>query len=298
MPDLPEQVTMSEQITTDNEQARLWNGPAGQGWVEAQELLDHLFQPFEDLLLQLVVARGYGQVLDVGCGTGATTLAFARQMDGKADCTGIDISDPMIALARQRARHESVPATFICADAQNHDFPAGRYDTLVSRFGVMFFNDPVTAFGQLRRATKASGELHFIAWRSAEENPFMTTAERAAAPLLPRLPARRPNAPGQFAFANPQRIREILDESGWRHIDIQPLDVACSLPERDLVRYVSLLGPVGVMLRDVDAVTRSQVIDTVRAAFAPYVQGEQVRFDAACWMVSARATVNRDSARP
>jgi hypothetical protein len=131
--------------------------------------------------------------------------------------------------------------------------------------------------------------LWFVAWRSAAENPFMTTAERAAAPLLPNLPARAPDAPGQFAFADRSRVYRILEKSGWTEIDIRPIDVACTLPEKELVGYFTRLGPVGRIFQEAEDLTRTQVIHTVRAAFDPYVRGAQVRFTAACWMVSARA---------
>ena len=118
----------------------------------------------------------------------------------------------------------------------------------------------------------------------------MTTAERAAASLLPNVPARTPDAPGQFAFADRLRVYSILEESGWAEIDIQPIDVACTLPENGLVRYLTRLGPVGRILQDVDDETRTRVIEIVRAAFDPYVHGSEVRFTAACWMVGARAS--------
>jgi hypothetical protein len=117
----------------------------------------------------------------------------------------------------------------------------------------------------------------------------MTTAERAAAPLLPNLPARRPDVPGPFAFADRHRVSSILEESGWAGIDIRPIDVASALPEKELVRYLTRLGPVGQILQETDDRTRTQVIETVRAAFEPYVHGAEVRFTAACWLVSARA---------
>lgn len=134
-----------------------------------------------------------------------------------------------------------------------------------------------------------TAELRFVAWRSAADNPFMTTAERAAAPLLPNLPARQPGAPGQFAFADSHRVATILEQSGWAEVDIRPIDVVCTLPEKDLVRYVSRLGPVGLILQEADDQTRARVIETVRAAFDPYVHGAEVRFTAACWMVCAQA---------
>jgi SAM-dependent methyltransferase len=274
---------------TDNEQTTMWNGLAGRAWVEAQELLDQMLKPLEDLLVEAVRAGSGRQVLDVGCGTGGTTLAVARLLGTKGHCTGIDISEPMLTAARARAERESTPASFILANAQNHAFEPASFDMIISRFGVMFFDDFVQAFANLRRAAKDAAELRFVAWRSPSENPFMTTAERAAAPLLPNIPARRPDAPGQFAFADPRRVHRILEEGGWAEIDIRPIDVACTLPEKDLVRYLTRLGPLGLILQEADERTRTQVIETVRAAFEPYVHGAEVRFTAACWMVGARA---------
>lgn len=276
----------------NKEQEMRWNGHAGQAWVEIQELLDSLFKPFEDLLVKAVAKRAAGSVLDVGCGTGGTTLAIARQLGSTAHCTGVDISEPMIALARDRAVQAALPTRFVRADAQMYEFEAASFDMIVSRFGVMFFDDFVQAFANLRRAAKGGGELTFIAWRSAAENQFMTTTECAAAPLLPNLPARRADEPGQFAFADRHRISTILMESGWDEIDIQAIDVACNLPERELTRYVTLLGPVGLILQKMDDLSRKNVIETIRAAFDPYVHGTEVRFTAACWMVRARASTD------
>ncbi|EPX65157.1 Methyltransferase [Cystobacter fuscus DSM 2262] len=273
----------------DDGQTTLWNGPAGRAWVETQELLDQMFKPLEDLLVEAALAGAGHQVLDVGCGTGGTTLAVARLLGAKGRCTGIDISEPMITAARARAERESTPASFIRANAQNHAFEPASFDMIISRFGVMFFDDFVRAFANLRQAAKDGAELRFVAWRSPSENPFMTTAERAAAPLLPNIPARQPDAPGQFAFADQRRVHRILEESGWAELDIRPIDVTCTLPEKELVRYLTRLGPLGLILHEADDRTRTQVIETVRAAFEPYVHGAEVRFSAACWMVGARA---------
>ena len=144
---------------TDNEQITLWNGPAGHAWVEAQELLDHMFKPFEDLIVEAVTAAPKGEVLDVGCGTGSTTLAVARLLGANGRCTGIDVSEPMIAAARDRAQRERTPASFIRANAQIHTFEPGSLDRIISRFGVMFFDDPVKAFANLRRASREDARL-------------------------------------------------------------------------------------------------------------------------------------------
>jgi ubiquinone/menaquinone biosynthesis C-methylase UbiE len=279
---------MDDARATDHEQAARWRGPSGNAWVDQQAVLDAMYKRLEDLLVAAVPA-GSRHVLDVGCGTGGTTVAVARRLGAAGRCVGIDLSDPMIEAARARAEREGAPASFIHADAQDHAFEPATFDAIISRFGVMFFDDAVRAFANLRRAAKGGAALRCIAWRSAAENPFMTTAERAAAPLLPNIPPRRPDAPGQFAFADARRVQRMLEESGWAEIDLQPIDVTCTLPERELVGYFTGLGPLGLALPDADERTRAQVIDTVRAAFEPYVRDAEVRFTAACWMVGAQA---------
>ena len=288
------QKTNKETIITNThpssgDQATLWNGAAGRAWVEMQELIDQVLKPFETLLVDAASAWPAGRILDVGCGAGTTTLAIARQSDGRGRCVGVDISEPMLALARHRGEREGTSATFIHADAQTYSFEPTSFDAILSRFGVMFFHDPSQAFANLHRAAATEAHLFFIAWRSAAENPFMTTAERAAAPLLPDLPGREPDKPGQFSFADQNRVHALLEKSGWVEIDIRPLDVECTLPEKDLVSYLTRLGPVGRVLEETEEPTRTRIIETVRAAFEPYVHGAEVRFTAACWMVRARA---------
>jgi SAM-dependent methyltransferase len=274
-------------MTGNDEQAKIWNGPAGEAWVEAQQLLDEMFRPFEHHLVDAAAAHGAHHVLDVGCGTGSTTLAIAARIDG--DATGVDVSMPMVALAKSRAGRARSSAQFVVGDAQSHVFVSGRYDLIVSRFGIMFFADPAVAFANLRRAAAPGGALHAIAFRSVAENPFMTAAERAAAPFLPDLPRRDPDAPGQFAFADAGRVRGILAAGGWRSIDIRPTDVDCAMPAAALDQYITKLGPVGLAMRSAPESSRAPVLAAVRAGFAPYLQGADVRFTAACWTITAIA---------
>ncbi|CAL9366010.1 class I SAM-dependent methyltransferase [Streptomyces sp. XY006] len=271
---------------SDDDQSARWNGPAGHAWVDLHEVLDGMFRPFEELLVEAVATQHAGSVLDVGCGTGAVTRAVARRA---GHCVGIDLSEPMIGAARAYAEREGVPASFVRGDAQEYAFEPAGFDAVVSRFGVMFFADPVRAFTNLRGAVKDGGALRLVVWRGPEENPFMTTAERAAAPFVPDLPPRRPDQPGQFSFADPERVHRILAESGWAGIDLRPVDAVCTLPEKELVRYFTRLGPLGLVLPGADEATRARIVDAVRPAFEPFVQGPDVRFTAACWAVSAQA---------
>lgn len=270
-------------------QGGLWNGGAGHAWVEEQDLIDRMFGPIEKLLVEALTPRQAQQVLDVGCGTGATTLALARRLGPGGHCTGIDISAAMLDAARRRATKEGLALDFVCADAQRHPFPPGSFDLVVSRFGVMFFDDPVAAFANLRRAARPGAQLRFIAWRGPEENPFMTAAERAARPLLPDLPERVPDEAGQFGFAREARVRAILEQAGWEGLAFTATDVRCSFPESELTGYLNRMGLVGRALEGADKAPREKVIARVRPAFDPFVHDGMVSFTAACWLATGRA---------
>jgi SAM-dependent methyltransferase len=280
---------MTRERRSNEEQIALWNGAAARGWIEAQATLDAMYRPFADLLAEPMSLGSGDRVLDVGCGTGGATLAVARRLGSVGRCVGVDISEPMLAAARAEAARQGASARFIVADAQTYPFELDGFDRIVSRFGVMFFDDPVAAFLNLRCAARSGAELRFVAWRSAAENPFMTAAERAAAPLMRDLPPRRHDAPGQFAFADPTRMASILRRSAWVDIDVRPVDVTCVFPERELVPYLTVMGPVGRILQTAAERERARIIEAVRPGFDPYVQGPEVRFVAACWLVDARA---------
>lgn len=275
---------MDNQRDKPGDQATNWKGGGARGWVASQQLLDQLFAPIDELIVKEISAGTPSRVLDIGCGTGSTTLAVARSVGAHATCAGIDISEGMIAAARARVAREGASVELIVGDAQTYPFAPARFDALISRFGVMFFADPVAAFANLRRAATADAMLRFIVWRGPEENPFMTTAERAAAPLLPNLPVRTVNEPGQFGLADRDRTQRFLESSGWRSVDIQPVDVSCAMPESALVSYLTNLGPVGRILQDADDELRARAIDAIRPAFDGYLKGAEVRFTAACWI--------------
>ena len=266
-----------------------WNGPAGAAWVEARPMMDAMFSDLQDRLARAVRDTGARDVLDVGCGTGSTTLAIAAVLPAGGSATGVDISETMLAEATSRAAANGSPARFLAADAQTHPFDAAAYDLVTSRFGVMFFEEPVAAFANLHRATRPGGHALLVAWRSPAENPFMTTVERAVAPLLPDLPPRKTSGPGQFAFADSAFVHDVLAGGGWRDVAVTPLDVPCAFPAAALDGYVAGVGPVGLALREANDDTRNRVLAAGRAALAPFVHGDTVRFLAATWRIAARA---------
>jgi SAM-dependent methyltransferase len=245
--------------------------------------MDAMFSALADLLAD--AARPGEDVLDVGCGAGATTQAIAAAVGPEGHATGVDISVPLI----EAARRGGGTADFVLADAATHAFTADAYDLVTSRFGVMFFADPVAAFANLRAATRSGGRLYVITWRDVAENPFMTTAERAVAPLVPDLPKRPADGPGQFAFADPDRVRGILGDAGWADVRLDPIDVPCAFPAAALDDYLMRFGPLGRMLPEIPESEHAQIIATVRAAFDDVVEDGTVRFTSACWIVQARA---------
>ncbi|MEM6492388.1 MAG: methyltransferase domain-containing protein, partial [Pseudomonadota bacterium] len=197
-----------------------WDDDAGRRWVALQGTVDDLFRSIECALVAGARAQAPSDVLDVGCGPGGLFRAIAAAQGPGVHCLGIDISQQMI----DAAQAASPDCAFIRADAQTHRFDAGRFGRIVSRFGVMFFSDPIAAFANLRHAAAVDGALDVVSWRSLKDNPFMTVAEGAVAHLLPELSPNQDDAPGQFGLADPERIKGILSAAGWRGISVQRRD--------------------------------------------------------------------------
>jgi SAM-dependent methyltransferase len=238
----------------------------------------------------LLEAAGAGTsaLLDVGCGAGFTTLALARELGAEARIVGVDISEPLLNAARDRADAAGVPIDFVFGDAQTVDFEPASFDLIVSRLGVMFFADPVAAFANLRDAATDAARLRFVCWRDPAENPFMTLTARATKNLLD-LPTRIPNTPGPYGLADPERTRGILTDAGWGEVEARPFDADCAMPAGELMTFLTRIGPLREALAEADDELREKVLEAVRAAAEPYVSGDRASFVAALWIVDAAA---------
>ncbi len=267
-----------------------WNGPAGTSWVEKQVLFDEMYQPIVDALAWSVVEEGARSVLDVGCGTGAAAIEIARALGADGRVLGVDVSAPMIASAQENAREGGYGAEFVLADAETHAFEPEMFDMLVSRFGVMFFGDPVAAFANMRGAMRKDGRMRVFTWRHPRDNAFMTVAGRVARDYVPDMPKFDPEAPGQFGLAVEARIRRVLGEAGWREVELAPMDFDCEMPAAELIPFFTTRGPLGQAFPDMDKGTQEKVVADLREAFAEYVHGDVVRYMAATWDVRARAS--------
>ncbi len=272
-------------------QAEYWNHTAGPTWVELQDQLDSLIGPMGQAALAALGPTPGEAILDIGCGCGRTSLQLAAAVGGSGKVVGADISATMLAVARARAvPPSSARPDFREVDAQTGDLGRGAFDAVFSRFGVMFFADPVAAFTNIRGALKGRGRLAFVCWRPLAENLWMRVPLEAGMPLLPPLPPPDPTAPGPYALADPVRVRAILEAAGFRTVNIDAFDA--DLGGGDLDASVALtfrVGPLATALRE-NPQYKDKVEDAVRDALAPYVTPKGVMTPGAVWIVTARAS--------
>jgi SAM-dependent methyltransferase len=278
-------------VHADNSaQAEYWNSAAGQRWTDHQEHQDQVLRPISERLIVAAAPKPGDRVIDVGCGCGATTIDFAAQVSPGGDVLGLDISEPMLARARQRAP-QNLPLRFERADATVYDFEPDGADLVASRFGVMFFADPARSFANLRAGLKPGGRLAFACWREAKQNPWMIAPLREAAKHAPPLPETSPEAPGPFAFANDARVRTILSDAGYSDIEIAPqdleLDLAAGQGLDTAVKAAMTIGPTSRILEGQSEAVRAAATSDIRKALADYVRGDSVSLGAAIWMVTA-----------
>ena len=273
----------------NREQIDYWNGQAGDTWTRLQDRLDNMLAPVSDAALNVLAAQRDESVVDVGCGCGATSLAIAQR---GASVLGLDISEPMLARARLRAEDEALSdaCEFRLGDAGALKLEPTA-DALFSRFGVMFFDDPVAAFSNLRGGLKPGARLVFACWQEARANPWMAIAGAAIAPLLP--PSTEPvdpRAPGPFAFADPSYVEDLLGAAGFTDINLESfkptLHVADDLD--DAIAFQSEVGPLARALAELEADRLDQARDAARAALASHVTSTGLDLDAAVWLVTAQ----------
>jgi ubiquinone/menaquinone biosynthesis C-methylase UbiE len=269
-----------------------WNGPGGQHWTDRQPVQDILLAPVSQALIERATAKAGERVIDVGCGCGSTSIELAQRVAPDGFVLGIDISAPMLSRARELAP-KNLPVDFVLADATVYPFDGESFDLLTSRFGVMFFADPVLSFANLRQAMRRSGRLAFACWREPRENPWMMVPLQAAYKHVPKLPQLGPEDPGPFAFAAEERVNRILREAGFTDIRMEARDLSLDLAiGRGLdaaVQGALEIGPASRALAEQPAEVRAAATNSIREALTPFVRGQSVLMPAAIWLVTARA---------
>ncbi len=273
----------------NQDQIEYWNRTGGQRWVDHRHQLDRVLAPMTQGLLEASAPLAGEQILDVGCGTGSTTVEVARSV-GADRVVGLDVSEVMLEGARQRAEEAGVVPTFLRADAQTASLDEGAFDLVMSRFGVMFFDDPVAAFANLHGALRHPGRLCFLCWQSPGDNPWVTLPFSAAARHV-ELPSPEPGAPGPFAFADANRVESILHEAGFRQIRIEPYRRQLSPGETvtRAVEFSTRIGPLSRVIEEVDARTARAITEALYEELALRFGSGPVILDAAAWLVSAQS---------
>ncbi|MGE0178510.1 MAG: trans-aconitate 2-methyltransferase [Sphingomonas sp.] len=267
-----------------------WRGRVGDAWAEEWRRTDRSLSGIQQALLDtlLPLLPPAAAVLDIGCGAGATSLALA-DIRPDARITGLDLSEPLIAAARDRAGKRAV---FEIGDASAWNPADGRrFDVLMSRHGVMFFDDPVAAFRHLRGLAVAGAPLIFSCFRGRDENRWAADLVPVIHQFAPQQAALPPPPQGPFAFADPERIRSILAGAGFDAARIEPVD--CDFitgegvdPVAETIAYFRRIGPFAALSRDLEEARRDEALAMVEAIAAGHRSGDRVVFSAAAWIVS------------
>lgn len=276
-------------MADNQEQVEFWNGEAGDNWVAEQQQMDAMVAPISASLLSQANGQAGELALDVGCGCGDTSLALA---DLGLKVSGVDISQPMLTHAntRKAAHHE---LDFLLGDASTMSF-AHSFDLILSRFGVMFFADPQAAFNNLQGALQEGGRLCFVCWQAPSLNEWISVPIKVVKPLLPAdqdtAEAPDPEAPGPFAFANPDRLRDILEKAGFTDIVIAPQSHSMSVGANAeaAAQFCTRMGPVSALLKEQSEETMGQVHAALKIALEPFATDTGVKLNTATWLVSAQ----------
>lgn len=265
-----------------------WNGESGRRWATDPDQRDKVLAPVADALLTTAGVSPGEAVLDVGCGCGATTLAAAGAAGPGGSALGIDLSGPMLEVARRRAREGGVAnVRFEQADAQTHALPAGAFDVTISRFGTMFFADPVAAFTNVARALRPGARLCLATWQPLAANHWLTVP--GAVLLRYGTPPEITGGPGMFAQSDPAALAATLTTAGFDAVDATPVTVTLTLgaDPAEAAGYLAASGPGRAVLDTIAADIRPAAIDAVRAALAEHASPGGVRLGAAIWITTA-----------
>jgi SAM-dependent methyltransferase len=281
---------MTQTSSSNIAQIEYWNTKAGETWAKFQEALDRQIQTLGLAAMDTLRPEKGEHIIDIGCGCGQTSLDLGSRVGAAGLVVGVDISKPMLEVALRRPRPApNLRVSFKQLDAQSDDLGDGCFDAAFSRFGVMFFSDPVVAFANIRRSLKPSGRLVFVCWRPLNQNPWMREPLDAALPLLPPIAPFDPMAPGPFAFADAGRVQSILDEARFGSVKVGPFDAAIGGANLEQTLELALnVGPLAAALRE-SPERAETVANAVRDVLSKYATPNGVLMPAAVWIVSAHS---------
>jgi SAM-dependent methyltransferase len=277
----------------NTEGAKFWSEMAPT-WVTMEEDLEQISGYAGELAMERLAPQPGERLLDIGCGTGRTTLALARRVAPGGKAVGLDIAEGMLAHARRQAEEHAVgEVEFRQGDAQVEDLGEASFDGAYSRFGVMFFADPVTAFANIRRALRRDGRLSFVCWQAVLQNEWMLVpagAAISATGATPEMPG--PDEPGPFAFADAERLASILGSAEFRDVAIEQVNDSVLTAEADIAKFAvrsSGVGMVRELLRDADDEKRQIVLRAIEEAMRSRLDEGVVRLSRGFHVVTAVA---------
>ena len=278
--------------TPNAAQQHYWNTVAGPRWVGFGGAVESRVREANGPLLARAAPQPGENVLEDGGGTGATTVPLAAAVGERGHVLGVDITAPMLAVARRRVAESGLAnISLLLADAQAYAFESGRFDLIVSRFGVMFFADPTAAFRNLCSAARPGGRLCFACWAPLADNPqWLVAYDIALRHLGPPVP-KDPRAPGPLAFSDPDYVRDFLTAAGFTDIEIRrkQLDIIGASPEAE-AEFAVTMGPSGRLIdeKQPDPATREALKREIVAAYAALVKNGELRLPATTFLVAAR----------
>jgi SAM-dependent methyltransferase len=275
--------------TVNVEQAQAWNGGQARSWLDREEQHAVAARAHMEALLEAAAIGPGEQVLDVGCGTGATTRAAARAAGDGGRATGLDISEPLLGRARQRAVDDGITnVEFVCADAQVASLEERHFDLVMSKFGVMFFADPVAAFLNLARSVHPGGRLAFVSWRVPEDNEWIRVL-RAAVAGGRDVPPPPVGTPGMFGLAEREHVARVVATAGFTDLHLEPLDLPFALGSvDDAAGFGAEVGVVRTLFEDLTPDARAAAQDSLRVALAAHDGPDGVVLGSGVWLVTAR----------
>lgn len=272
-------------------QIQAWDGPGGEKWATHAERFDRINRGYTEHILRAAAPAPGEHVLDVGCGNGALTLAIAPVVAPEGSVTGLDISGPMLATAARRAGDAGADnVELVKGDAQVEPLTPGSFDLVVSRFGVMFFDDPLEAFTNLARALRAGGRAAFSCWRDLLSNDWIMVPVGAALEHVPMPELGEPGQPGPFSLADPERLRSILGGAGFADIELDevtvPMVIGTDLD--DALSFLQATDLSAALFEGADPSAVARAWDAIRAALEPYATPDGVVLSGRAWIVTAR----------
>lgn len=281
----------------NSEQINYWNGEAGQRWAAADDMMERILGPITEALLAHSEVSGLQRAVDVGCGGGSQTLQLARALGSDGSVLGIDISQPMLEVARGKVQVNEAGRAgieFLQADASTHPFESNSFDLLFSRFGVMFFDDPVAAFTNLHAAMSSDGRLMFCCWQALKDNDWSWIPLQTALQYLPPPEPVDPRAPGPFAFADSVRLESILTQSGFCDVEMTPVSIEMHFEQgptlAGCVRDMVKIGPIARLLESAG----EEAFETICSALEPVLESNYrdnaLHLPGAVWFVTALAS--------